>query len=77
VVVGTVEQFPTKTAAKRAVETLRSTINAGGPAVPVTVRQLVKHYEENELPSKAFSTQRTVQTSNLTEDLGSSELGRT
>ena len=26
VVVGTIEQFPTKTAAKRAVETLRSTI---------------------------------------------------
>jgi integrase len=63
VVVGTIEQFPTKTAAKHAVETLRSTINAGNPAVPVTVSQLVKHYEEKELPSKAFSTQRTVQTS--------------
>ena len=61
-VVGTVEQFPTKTAAKRAVETLRSTINAGNPGVPVTVKELVKHYEKNELPSKAFSTQRTVQT---------------
>ncbi|HEY2119168.1 MAG TPA: hypothetical protein VGH37_08295 [Candidatus Acidoferrum sp.] len=59
VVVGTVEQLPTKTAAKLAVETLRSTINAGNPAVPVTVRQLVKHYEENELPNKAYSTQRT------------------
>lgn len=63
VVVGTVEQFPTKTAAKHAVETLRSTIKVGNPTVPVTVRQLVKHYEEKELPSKAFSTQRTVQTS--------------
>ena len=63
VVVGTIEQFPTKTAAKRAVETFRSTINAVNPAVPVTLRQLVKHYEENELPSKAFSTQRTFQTS--------------
>ena len=63
VVVGTIEQFPTKTAAKRAVETLRSTINAVNPAVPVTLRQLVKHYEENELPGKAFSTQRTFQTS--------------
>jgi len=50
VVVGTIEQFPTKTTAKRAVETLRSTINAVNPAVPVTLRQLVKHYEENELP---------------------------
>ena len=63
VVVGTIEQFPTKTAAKRAVETFRSTINAVNPAVPVTLRQLVKHYEENELPGKAFSTQRTFQTS--------------
>jgi integrase len=62
VVVGTVEQFPTKTAAKHAVETLRSRVNAGDPAVPMTVRQLVKHYEANELPKKAFSTQRTVET---------------
>ena len=54
VVVGTIEQFPTKTAAKRAVDTFRSTINAVNPAVPVTLRQLVKHYEENELPGKAF-----------------------
>jgi hypothetical protein len=52
--VGTIEQFPTKTTAKYAVETFRSTINAFKPAVPVTLRQLVKHYEENELPSKAF-----------------------
>ena len=37
VVVGTIEQFPTKTAAKRAVETFRSTINAVNPAVPVTL----------------------------------------
>ena len=63
VVVGTIEQFPTKTAAKRAVETLRTTINAGNAAVPVTVRELVTHYEDKELPSKAFSTQRTIQTS--------------
>jgi len=62
VVVGTVEQFPTKTTAKHAVETLRSTINADNAAVPLTVRQLVKHYEENELPKKAWSTQRTVET---------------
>ena len=54
VVVGTIEQLPTKTAAERAVETLRSTINAVNPAVPVTLRQLVKHYD---------STQRTFQTS--------------
>jgi len=63
VVVDMSEQFPTKTAAKRAVETLRTTINAGNAAVPVTVRELVTHYEDKELPSKAFSTQRTIQTS--------------
>jgi hypothetical protein len=62
VVVGTVEQFPTKTAPKHAVETLRSTIKAGNAAVPLTVRQLVKHYEDNELPKKAWSTQRTFET---------------
>ena len=33
------------------------------PAVPVTVRQLVKHYGGIELPNKAYSTQRTSQTS--------------
>ena len=63
VVVGTVEEFPTKTAAKRAVETLRSTINAVKPAVPITVAHLIKHYEDQELPTKASSTQRTVHTS--------------
>ncbi len=31
--------------------------------MPVTVRELVTHYEDKELPSKAFSTQRTIQTS--------------
>ena len=63
VVVGTIEQFPTKTAAKRAVETSRTTINASNAAVPVTVRELVTHYEEKELPRKAFSTQRTLEAS--------------
>jgi len=29
----------------------------------VTVQQLVKHYKDNELPSKAYSSQRTVETS--------------
>ena len=62
VVVGTVEQFPTKAAAKRAVETLRSTINAANAAVPLTVRQLAKHYQDNELPKKAWSTRKAVET---------------
>jgi integrase len=63
VVVGTVEQFPTKTAARKASELLRASVIADNPAVPVTVTQLVKHYTDNELPNKAHSTQRTVETS--------------
>lgn len=63
VVVGTVEQFQTKTAARKATESLRSNAAADNPAVPLTVAQLVKHYTDNELPSKAYSTQRTVETS--------------
>ncbi len=63
VVVGTVEQFPTKTAARKAAEPLRTSAIADNPAVPVTVTQLVKHYTHNELSSKAHSTQRTVETS--------------
>jgi integrase len=63
VVVGTVEQFPTKTAARKATESLRANAIADNPAVPVTVTQLVKHYTDNELPGKAHSTQRTVETS--------------
>ncbi len=66
VVLGTVGQFPTKTAARRAAEPLHTNAIADNPAVPVTVTQLVKHYTDNELPSKAHSThstQRTVETS--------------
>jgi integrase len=57
--VETVNQFPTKIAAEREVEGLRLAVNAKNAAVPVTVEQLVKHYEQKELPNKAFSTQRT------------------
>jgi integrase len=63
VVVGTVEEFPTKTAARKAAEPLRTSAIADNPAVPVTVNQLVKHYTDNELPTKAHSTLRTVETS--------------
>ena len=59
--VGTVEQFPTKTAAFKAAEPLRLNVIAGNSAVPVTIEQLVKHYTQNELPCKAYSTQRTVE----------------
>src|SRR5215470_5160996 len=59
---GTVEHLPTRSAALRVAEPLRLNITAANPAVPVTVRQLVKHYTDSELPSKARSTQRTVAT---------------
>jgi integrase len=63
VILGSVEEYPTKSAALKAAEPLRTNAGAGNPAVPVTVRQVVKHYTDNELPSKAHSTQRTVETS--------------
>lgn len=56
-VVGTVEQYPTKTAALKAVESLRFNINLENPA-PLTIKQLTTHYFEKELPAKAFSTQQ-------------------
>lgn len=62
VVVGTVQQFPTKSAARTAAEPLRANAMAGNPAVPVTVAQLVKHYETKELHTKAYSTRRTFAT---------------
>jgi len=63
VVLGSVEQYPTKSAALKAAEPLRINATADNPALPLTVRQLVRHYRDNELPSKAHSTQRTVETS--------------
>jgi integrase len=54
-VVGTVEQYPNKTAALKAVESLRCNINSEIPA-PLTVDQLTRHYMVKELSKKAFST---------------------
>jgi integrase len=56
--IGTVEQFPTKTLARKACESLRSNINRETRS-PRTVADLVSHYIEKELPqdgSKAHST---------------------
>lgn len=55
VVVGSVVEYPTKSAALKAVEALRVNINAECRA-PLTVDQLTTHYIETELPNKAFST---------------------
>jgi integrase len=55
VIVGSVEQYQTKAAALKAVENLRVNINTES-FTPLTVQQLVAHYTEIELPTKAFST---------------------
>jgi len=55
VVVGTVEQYRSKGAAQKAAEALRVDINRE-TWMPSTVEQLVTHYTERELPSKAHTT---------------------
>jgi integrase len=49
--VGTVEQFPSKTTARKACELLRANINREARS-PRTIAELVAHYTENELPTK-------------------------
>ncbi len=49
--VGTVEQFPSKSAARKACELLRANINREARS-PRTIAELVAHYTENELPTK-------------------------
>ena len=56
--IGTVEQFPTKSAARKACESLCANINRETRS-PRTVAELVAHYTRNELAedgSKAYST---------------------
>ena len=55
--IGTVEQFPTKSAARKACESLRANINKE-TRIPRNVAELVSHYTAKELSgdSKAFST---------------------
>jgi integrase len=55
VVVGTVDQYRSKAAAQKAAEALRANINKE-TWMPSTVEQLVTHYTERELPSKAHTT---------------------
>ena len=55
VVVGTIEQYRSKAAARKAAEALRANINKE-TWMPSTVEQLVTHYTERELPSKAHTT---------------------
>jgi integrase len=69
-VIGTVEQYPTESAAQAAAAALRLEINVEAPRIgwkPVAVGDLITHYEEQELNlesndpeehEKAFSTKR-------------------
>jgi integrase len=61
--VGTVEDFPSKSAAMKACEPLRANVNKE-TRTPRTVAELVTHYTEKELPkdsSKAYSTRKAYQ----------------
>src|SRR5579862_5216186 len=51
VIVGTVEQIPTKCQAMKSCEFLRTTINRETRA-PRTLSELVEHYRKHELPKK-------------------------
>ena len=63
VVVGTVDQYSTRTAAQKAADTLRVHINKETPRSvlqPLTCEQLIAHYTETELAQgnhkRAYST---------------------
>jgi hypothetical protein len=47
-IIGTLEQFPTKSAARKVCESLRVQIN-NGASRPRTVADLIAHYTEKEL----------------------------
>ena len=64
-IIGTVQQYPTETAALHAVSGFRTDINqqsASARSVPATVQQLIDHYKLKELPEenepglKSYST---------------------
>ena len=58
--IGTVEQFPTKSAAMKGCEFLRANINRETRS-PRNVAELVTHYVENELPNKSPYTQEVYE----------------
>src|SRR5579859_1550843 len=68
IVIGTVEQYPTKSAANKKVDALRIDINKETPRSviePLTVEQLIAHYKAKELnesnQTKAYSTRSVYQ----------------
>jgi len=59
-IVGTKEQYPTKSAAMKAADGLRLDINASAVSnSPLTVKQLIEHYTLIELADEANKTHRT------------------
>ena len=63
-IIGTVEEFSTKTKAFRACELLRANINKN-TGTPRTIGELVLHYRQKEMPedgSKSFSTRTAYYT---------------
>ena len=49
--VGTIEKYPSKAAAEKAIATFRAEINSraeSGTSRPLTIKQLILHYELNE-----------------------------
>jgi integrase len=54
--IGTLQEFPNRRDAEKAVLQLRVTINEGTSFKPMSVYELVAHYREHEFPRLAFST---------------------
>jgi integrase len=67
-VIGTLEQYPSKTAAWRAVELLRLDINYEAPrpeSLPANFGELIKHYRKIELDRHQPSARKTDQTKHV------------
>lgn len=62
-IIGTVHEFKTETAARKAVDALRLDINAEAiSGSPMTIRELAEHYKQKELCDECGKTARTRET---------------
>ncbi len=62
-IIGTKKEYPTATAARKAVEALRLDINAESvSASPLTIREVAEHYKEKELGEGCGKTAKTRET---------------
>ena len=55
-IVGSVVEFPKRKDAEMAVSQLRVEVNEGAAFAPMNVEQLAAHYQNVEIPLKAYST---------------------